>query len=226
MKIYTIILLCLWANWSLAQGSDRLLVHLEKRTTLIAGISNYVTLFVLGDSTTAYMSTVTARLETAYTFSYDKPPIVLTLQRQGNQIWLRPDSLGMVTFEVVSNGDTLKKTMGVAPLEGVARLGGIYGANGSKKTPVDDFKVQLGIVVLLENYGFDARCATDSFEIIRVNTTGIVFRHTNIGGRFGAESSAAIQAAQAGDLYIFRNIYYHCPATEQQRAVDMIFELE
>ncbi len=220
MKIYTIILLCLCANWSLAQGSDRLLVHIEKRTTLIAGISNYVTLFVLGDSTTEYMPTVTARLETAYTFSYDKPPLILTLQRQGNQIWLRPDSVGVVTFVVVSVGDTLQKT--IRPLEGVARLGGRYGANSPKKIPVEKFKVQLGIVVLLENYGIDARCATDSFDIIRVNAAGMVFRHTNIGGRFGA----AIQAAQAGDLYIFRNIYYHCPATEQLRGVDMIFELE
>ena len=113
----------------------------------------------------------------------------------------------------------------VKPLEAVCRLSR-YKANAESNIPKGEFKAQMGIAAYVECCGFDARCKMISFEVIRIPANEISSRAINNGGKFEETTLKLIHQAEAGDLYIFRNIYYQCPSTEKQRSEDMILEIQ
>jgi hypothetical protein len=97
----------------------------------------------------------------------------------------------------------------------VAKLGARW--SGGEVTAAEMHE-QKGVTVLLENFDFDARCVTDSFQITRLQKGGqsIVIRQ-NAGVRFEAANQALIEQAQSGDYYIFDKIRCTCPGDTRKR---------
>ncbi len=88
------------------------------------------------------------------------------------------------------------------------------------------FRAQLGIIPVLENFDFDARCTIISFELVRVPKGGDIQVARNNGGRFEAEAQRLVRNAAAGDVYYFNEIKVKCPGDTYSRELNgMIFNI-
>ena len=150
----------------------------------------------------------------------------LEILGETGQLYIRPDSLGRVTIRVNLKEGIKEKTLRTKSIIPVARLSK-YGANHSGKISQGEFRAQAGILAIVEGYNIDAKCKAVGFEIVRVPKDEPAKKLMNQGGRFEVNSRVLISEAQAGDLYLFRNIYYRCPGDDTgKRLNDMIFEIQ
>ena len=105
-------------------------------------------------------------------------------------------------------------------------LGGAYGYV-DKQIGIGEFKAQGGIAAVVLCCGFDAKCKVERFETIRINKENQAERNINEGPRFIGAVKEMILKAESGDIYIFRNIEYRCPGSQNlKRLDDMIFEIK
>jgi GldM C-terminal domain len=157
-------------------------------------------------------------------YNSEKVPIEI-VEGRGYFI-IRPDTIGIVELNITI-GDTIeRKTLRVKPIEAVGRLGR-YGANTDEKITVGAFKAQMGIIANIECCGFDARCQVLGYQVLRISDRNQTDRTINKGARFEENTRKIIMKAESGDIYIFRQIKYKCPGSENsQRLDDMIFEIQ
>lgn len=207
-----------------SQVHESVLIQTENGNDLIAGINNSISIVAL-QQVPITVEQIAAYLITPSRYLEDKEPIELKVEQEYGKFMIRPDSIGVVEFYIEINGTKVRKVLKVKPLEAVCRLSR-YKANTEAKIPSAEFKSQIGIIAYVECCGFDAKCKVLNFEIIRIRTKNKVDRAKNKGGRFEEKNLSLIQKAQSGDIFIFRNLYYQCPSSEQQRSDDMIFEIE
>ncbi|TVM02565.1 MAG: hypothetical protein CV087_09400 [Candidatus Brocadia sp. WS118] len=161
---------------------------------------------------------------TIQVYNSEKVPIEI-VEGRGYFI-IRPDTIGIVELNITT-GDTIEtKTLRVKPIEAVGRLGR-YGANTDEKIGIGEFKAQMGIIANVECCGFDARCQVLGYQMLRISNRNQIDRTVNKGARFEENTRGIIMKAESGDIYIFRQIKYKCPCSENyQRLDDMIFEIE
>lgn len=106
----------------------------------------------------------------------------------------------------------------------VMKLGGRHKGGNIR---LGEFKAQLGIIALLENFDFEARCKVDEFEIVRIPKGGDAIRTTNSGGRFGNRAKQIIQGARRGDLFYFGDIKVKCPGDRVRRTMNsLVFNIK
>ena len=223
-NIYLIILLNFFVIFCNGQNSEKVIINTENCNELIAGIDNYISIIAIQDSS-LFEEHTSAYLITPNRYLNETKPIKLQVEKKYGKYFIHPDSVGVAEFHIKLNNDIEIKSIKVNPLEAVCRLSR-YKANSESKIPKGEFKAQMGIVAYVECCGFDARCKMISFEVIRIPTNEISARTLNNGGKFEKATLKLIHQAEAGDLYIFRNIYYQCPNTEKQRSEDMIIEIQ
>jgi hypothetical protein len=158
--------------------------------------------------------------------AYNSTKVPIEIVEGAGDFIIRPDTIGIVEINITI-GDTVEtKTLIVKPLEAVGRLG-VYGANTDEKISIGAFKAQMGIIARVECCGFDAKCTVLGFQMLRISNRNQVERAVNKGGRFEEHAVKIIMKAGSGDIFIFRQIKYRCPASEKsQRLDDMIFEIE
>jgi len=89
-----------------------------------------------------------------------------------------------------------------------------------------EFKAQAGLVPVLENFDFDARCAIQGFNLIYSAPRQDPVEISNPGASFNAESRAAINKAKPGDRYFFDNVRAKCPGDDVGRKINsMVFKI-
>ena len=105
----------------------------------------------------------------------------------------------------------------------VAKLGkSSSGAMGN-----GEFKAQGGVLAILENFDFDARCAIDGFIVTRQAKRADPVDVTNRGAKYSGEARNLIQRAKPGDTYYFDNVKARCPGDPAGRKINsMVFKIK
>jgi gliding motility-associated protein GldM len=85
-----------------------------------------------------------------------------------------------------------------------------------------EMKAQLGIMPVLENFDFEAKCEVISFRLYYTKKRQDPQDIPVTGGRFTGQSAAAVQAAAVGDTYNFVDIKAKCPGDAAARTVNTI----
>lgn len=69
-------------------------------------------------------------------------------------------------------------------------------------------KVQMGVVLYMPNFDFDARFLVNSFKITVVRNQNVIFEKDCTGARFDDETIRMLQTIKAGDLFNCTNIRF------------------
>lgn len=85
------------------------------------------------------------------------------------------------------------------------------------RLPVADFKAQGGVIALLDDFPFDAKCQVTGFELTRIPESGRAIALLNAGGRYSGDARKLIDAATRGDVYLFTNVRTKCPGDSASR---------
>jgi len=89
-----------------------------------------------------------------------------------------------------------------------------------------EFKAQGGVIAILENFDFDARCQIMAFTLTRIANDGTKTEVINKGSRFSTESRKLVNKAERMDMYLFDNVKAKCPGDPAGRKINsMIFKI-
>lgn len=105
----------------------------------------------------------------------------------------------------------------------VARLGNKSdGAMGN-----GEFKAQQGLIAWLDNFDFDAKCAIQGFNLVRVAKRSDPVEVTNSGGGYNSKAADLVRAAKPGDTFYFENVKARCPGDTAGRKVNsLVFRIK
>jgi gliding motility-associated protein GldM len=78
---------------------------------------------------------------------------------------------------------------------------------------------QAGVIPILENFDFDAKCSIQSFTMVRVPRREDPVPAVVNGGVFDEKAQRLVQAAKPGDLYNFYSIKARCPGDAVARDI-------
>jgi gliding motility-associated protein GldM len=85
-----------------------------------------------------------------------------------------------------------------------------------------EFKAQRGLIAVLENFDFDAKCDIMGFQLVRVPRRQDAQIATNRGGPYGGDARGLIDQAKAGDTYYFEDVKAKCPGDAQGREINQL----
>jgi gliding motility-associated protein GldM len=89
------------------------------------------------------------------------------------------------------------------------------------------FKAQQGVIPVLENFDFEAKCQIQSFNLVYVAPRQDAKIEINTGGRFAPNTLSLVQKAKPGDRYLFEQIKGRCPGDPAPRDLgDMSFQIK
>ncbi len=89
-----------------------------------------------------------------------------------------------------------------------------------------EFKAQEGLIALLENFDFDAKCDIQGYDLVYIAKREDPVDSSNPGARFNDKSQRLVARAKPGDTYYFRNIKARCPGDKAGRDIgSMVFEI-
>jgi gliding motility-associated protein GldM len=78
---------------------------------------------------------------------------------------------------------------------------------------------QMGVIPVLENFDFEAKCSIQSFTMVRIPRREDPVPAVVNGGAFDEKAQRLVQAAKPGDLYNFYNIKARCPGDAVARDI-------
>lgn len=85
-----------------------------------------------------------------------------------------------------------------------------------------EVKAQLGIMAVLENFDFEAKCDIQSYTLYFTKKRQDPQAITGSGARFDGQALTAIRAAGVGDTYNFVDIKAKCPGDASGRTINTI----
>lgn len=183
-------------------GTRSVAVSADKMNVFYIGVDNPITVSASGVSSNAVRVNATG-------------PI--TVSGSGASRVVRATGQGDAKINVSANGSTLgsfdfrvKKIPDPYPQVGRSRGGNI--GNG-------EFKAQDGVLAILDNFDFEARCNISGYELVRVPPREDPIVSTNGGATFNAQSRRLVNAAKPGDRYFLNNIRAKCPGDKVTRPV-------
>lgn len=89
-----------------------------------------------------------------------------------------------------------------------------------------EMQAQRGLMALLLNFDFDAKCAVESFALQKVSDGKVLPEIKCSGASFEGTSAESVKSAKAGDLFIFKDISVRCPGDATSREMSpMVFEV-
>ena len=94
------------------------------------------------------------------------------------------------------------------------------GRRGQTAMSPNEFKVFKGLVALLENFDFEARCNIVGFELTRLPEKGNANVVKNRGGKYRSEAKALVNQAKYGDTFFFDQIRVKCPGDKASRKIN------
>ncbi len=90
-----------------------------------------------------------------------------------------------------------------------------------------EMKVQNGIMAVLENFDFEAKCQISSYELIYITKGQEPLITVNSGAAFSPQTKKLIEAAQSGDVYIFKDVKGRCPGDAAGRRLNpLVFTIK
>jgi gliding motility-associated protein GldM len=105
----------------------------------------------------------------------------------------------------------------------VAKLGNIDDSTIGNGT----FKAQAGIIPVLENFDFDARCDIQGFTLTHVPKRQDAVQAINRGGRYSGDVARLVNKAKPGDVYYFDNVKAKCPGWKAgQKINSLVFKIK
>ena len=149
----------------------------------------------------------------------------INLRKDGGRYIAKPKRKGIATFNV--SGKDLATTSFKFRVkripDPVIKLGNKPGGN----IRAAEFKVQQGLIPVLEGFDFDAKCQVQSFEVARVPKSDDVQASRNTGGRFKGEAKRIVERAKRSDTYYFDKVKVRCPGDEVGRNINgLIFHIK
>ena len=84
------------------------------------------------------------------------------------------------------------------------------------------FKAVSGLVAILDNFDFDARCTIQSFNFTYLAKRQDPVLYPNQGGSYNSNVSGAVQKAKPGDTYYFDEVKARCPGDDAGRPVNSL----
>ena len=141
------------------------------------------------------------------------------LQKTGsNSYTVNVSRPGEVKINVSGEGLSASKDFRVKRIpDPVARLG-----RGNNTMGNGEFRAQEGIIAVLENFDFDARCNIQGFTMTRQAKRVDPVSTPNSGGRFTGRAEALKNQAAPGDTYYFDDIKARCPGDSAGRKINDI----
>ncbi|HFB99277.1 MAG TPA: gliding motility protein GldM, partial [Phaeodactylibacter sp.] len=94
------------------------------------------------------------------------------------------------------------------------------GRKGQTSMKPNEFKAFKGLVALLENFDFEARCNIVGFELTRLPKKGDANMVVNRGGKYTSDTKALVNQARYGDTFFFDQIRVRCPGDEASRKIN------
>lgn len=89
------------------------------------------------------------------------------------------------------------------------------------------FKAQQGVIPVLENFDFDAKCNIMGFQLVRIAKRQDAEIALNRGNRFQGDAAGLVSKAKPGDRYFFENVKAKCPGDAAGRPInDMVFTIK
>jgi gliding motility-associated protein GldM len=105
----------------------------------------------------------------------------------------------------------------------VAKLG----KESSGQMGTGEFKAQGGVMAVLENFDFNAKCEIVGFEFTRAPKRDDAVTNINVGPRYDAKSTLLRDQAKPGDMYYFDNIKAKCPGDPAARKINpMVWKIK
>ena len=192
-------------EFSYEVGDRSVAVSLDKMNVMYVGVDNPVTIAVAGVATRDIdVSARGIRLEKTGKSSYSAKP-----QRPG-------------TASVTVSGGGLKSTTFEYRIKRIPNPTMYLGRHIGGAIPLAEFKAQQGLVPILENFDFDAKCSVDKFEMTRVRN-GDASTSTSRTARFSGDTRRLIDNAKRKDIFYFDNIKVRCPGDEAGRRMPGMF---
>jgi gliding motility-associated protein GldM len=89
-----------------------------------------------------------------------------------------------------------------------------------------EFKAQEGVLAILENFDFDARCNIQGYTLVYIPKREDPIESINPGARYNDKSRRLAARAKPGDSYYFNNIKARCPGDRAGRDIGtMAFQI-
>ncbi|MEL6989023.1 MAG: GldM family protein, partial [Bacteroidota bacterium] len=105
----------------------------------------------------------------------------------------------------------------------IARLGNITETVIGNGT----FKANQGIIPVLENFDFEARCDIQGFTLTHVPKRQDAVQAVNRGGKYSGDAARLVNKAKPGDVYYFDNVKAKCPGwAAGQKINNLVFKIK
>lgn len=89
-----------------------------------------------------------------------------------------------------------------------------------------EFKATQGVIAVLENFDFDARCQIQGFVLGHIREGQKTEEASNTGARYAGRTSELAKKAKPGDTYYFTNVKVRCPGDNTSRHINsMVFNI-
>jgi hypothetical protein len=186
-------------------GDRSVAVSLNKMNVMYIGVENPISISAAGISTTD--------------MNVSANGINLTKKSSGEYIAI-PERKGEATITV--SGGSLDPTTLKYKIKKIPNPTMKLGNNTGGSIRLAEFKAQQGLIPILENFDFDAKCSVDGFEITRVRN-GDAATAKNRKARFGSETRRLIDKAALKDIFYFNNIKVRCPGDDAGRKMPEMF---
>jgi gliding motility-associated protein GldM len=158
----------------------------------------------------------------------------LNVTGSGGGITLSPDGDGTYTVKVTQQG-TAKITVsggGLQPTDFEFRVKRIpdpvaqVGKTSGGTLGNGEFKAQQGVLAVLKNFDFDARCNIVGFKLVRAPKRQDVQIAVNSGAQYGGDARGLVNQAKPGDRFFFEEVKARCPGDKAARQInDMVFNI-
>ena len=192
-------------------GRRSVTVSADKMNVMYVGVDNPISVVAAGISSNA-----------------------LRVSASGGGIQLSPSGTGKYIARVSKPGKATITVSGgglqptsfefrVKPIpDPVAQLGGETSGDVGNGT----FKAQQGVIAVLENFDFDARCQIAGFELVYAPKRKDPVPVTNGGATFNSQARNLVNQAKPGDTYYFNNVRAKCPGDVASRKINpMVFRI-
>jgi len=207
---------CILLGSLVAQNSDSqpaISIELSKMNVLYVGIDNPIQVSVAGLSSSEY------RVQT------DKGSLISTGVGKYNLKVALPGEVTLSVYTKTGPAKLKKKFMAKRIPNPVPALGAKFTLSDTMSA--GEFKAQLGITLLLENFDFDVKCEMIEYKVTLVSSyhdTGALYLRSvkNKGVRFTEEALDIIYEAHNGDIFIFSEIKGRCPGDVKDRDLNAL----
>ncbi len=189
-------------------GAASVSVAADKMNVFYIGVDNPVTVAAAGIPTSAVKSSISGGGGSMSSVSGSKANYIVKVKTPGKANISVTDNRSGKKYNFPFNVKRIP--------DPIVKLGNkVDGLMGS-----GEFKAQLGLIPVLENFDFDARCSIQSFTLYYTAKRQDPVEVKGSGARFSGQALAVIKQAKPGSQYAFVDVKARCPGDSAARRVN------